>query len=450
MAKRSQKDLRLRDQFDTTSMQKWQIQESADNPRIDGNHVIAKATGSFFAVNDKSLNGRYYKEETWDHGIDGVRERLNNGGLLGTIGHDDAIDEKALKNGDLSHIVTKLEIGEDKVGRGEILILGTDAGKNLAHVMAAGVKIPVSSRAFGRFEEKKGPDNTDVVDPSSFILETFDFVLSPGIPHAYPSFHESAPEGETDTDTPLQEQIKMPENEKDNYMLQRITEEKLDVVHKLNEAQGAGRAQDWVKASQALLENAQKVNKFYAQKFGKPGDYKLFEMGMRKFLELEPFKSYAIETGLLQQFGLSAKETIDGIYQIAEKLTKEIGSTKELQAIKEAHTAFTKFGTVEQVTKQRKLLEAYSEIGTLTETSDMVSLMEAYIPLGSPKVIAQKLKKLAIVENRLRTSVRQRNAAKISEAFKIKEEVILKMLEKMPAKELVAHSERDERVVCCV
>jgi hypothetical protein len=155
-------------------------------------HVLARVVGPFFAIDGRSQNNRYYSKQLWERVIkdDGVKDRLRRKKVFGTIGHDQDIDDKALREGKVSHVLSKMWIDEpSQVGMGEVYVLNTDTGRRLNTYLRAGAELPVSSRAYGKYRGKTG-DGAQIVDEGSYKFETFDFVQLPGIAHAVPKLVE--------------------------------------------------------------------------------------------------------------------------------------------------------------------------------------------------------------------------------------------------------------------
>jgi len=161
------------------------------NGEVDGQHIIGKVRGQFFVPDGKSRNGRYYTRGLWERAINdaNVNSNLEKRLMFGTVGHDGELDDKAVREGAVSHIMTKLEIDGDNRGIGEALILGTPAGKILNTMLRAGAQLSVSSRAQGTFKGKH--EGMPMVNPDDYVLETFDFVVRPGFLEAKPSLEEN-------------------------------------------------------------------------------------------------------------------------------------------------------------------------------------------------------------------------------------------------------------------
>lgn len=178
-----------RDTF--TSEGSFRIEESSG--QVDGQHVLAKVSGTFFVPEGTSRNKRFYSKSLWEKCLSkpDVMSKLAERRMFGTIGHDEPIDDKALRDGKLSHIMTGLAVEKDGVqGYGECLILNTPAGRMLNTFIRAGAKLYTSSRALGKFAGETG-DGTPKVDENSYELQTFDFVLDPGFLQANPQLAES-------------------------------------------------------------------------------------------------------------------------------------------------------------------------------------------------------------------------------------------------------------------
>jgi hypothetical protein len=151
-----------------------------------GTTILARAHGPFFLVEAASRNKRYYKRELWEKAIEKNKPRLESRQMVGTIGHEQEINDIALRDGLVSHIVEKLWIDEKGMGRGEITVINTDVGRRLNTYLRSGMKFPVSSRAFGEFVPEQMIGDAQVINPETFQLETFDFVRNPGVEVATP------------------------------------------------------------------------------------------------------------------------------------------------------------------------------------------------------------------------------------------------------------------------
>lgn len=125
-------------------------------------------------------NGRLYNEELWEKVIknDIFQEQIANGGILGELDHpkdrDDICTEKvAVCMADLP--VKK----SDGKYYGKFNILDTPCGRIVYTLAKAGIKLGVSSRGNGDYDEYTGE-----VDPDSYEFTCFDVVILPAVKDA--------------------------------------------------------------------------------------------------------------------------------------------------------------------------------------------------------------------------------------------------------------------------
>lgn len=147
-----------------------------------------------------SRNHRLYEEDHWECQFENqnLLDRVNTRRMLGTIGHyDKKVDDQDLAKGDVSHIVTKLEIREDeKHGRylwGRLEIINTEAGRRLKEYYDNDIPLFVSSRGGGKLIDIPGKDYK-LVDKYKYYCETFDVVKEPGFLEACPEYHSESEE----------------------------------------------------------------------------------------------------------------------------------------------------------------------------------------------------------------------------------------------------------------
>lgn len=163
-----------------------------DNSQIDGVHVIGRVVGECFFPGGVSRNKRRYSKQLWENTLRKLNESnaFKNRQMMGTVGHGQPLDEKAILEGKITHIVSNMWITDEGKGMGEFLILGTDGGKNLYTLLKAGKKVHFSTRAMGSYSGKDSAGN-DVMNESDYSLATVDFVVDPGFLNALPSVVES-------------------------------------------------------------------------------------------------------------------------------------------------------------------------------------------------------------------------------------------------------------------
>ncbi len=158
--------------------------------------VLGKFKGTFFVPDGVSRNKRFYPENLWRKAIgsEPVQESLRDG-MLGTLLHPEAQpDGRQSKFAHpiySSHVVKNLWIDQKKAGMGEGYVLDTPVGRIIETFQKSKlVKLYVSSRAWGKYEDGRKKDGLPVVDEHNYVLKTFDFVLEPGFLEAKPQFNE--------------------------------------------------------------------------------------------------------------------------------------------------------------------------------------------------------------------------------------------------------------------
>jgi hypothetical protein len=173
-------------------------------------HILGVCRGVFQPVNEPSRNGRIYDSDHWQYQINKpeLQERLQNRQMLGQIGHrNERVNDFVLSAGEVSHVVTKMEIREGSDGKpylyGELEILDTPAGRILKALYEGGVGLYISSRGAGKLETIPG-QTMKRVSKTSFFLETWDIVKAPGYLKAKPVY-ESSPTHESITEENINE-----------------------------------------------------------------------------------------------------------------------------------------------------------------------------------------------------------------------------------------------------
>jgi hypothetical protein len=138
--------------------------------------------GRFQLAETPNANGRTYTRPLWEKILssDKVKDALGARRMLGLLEHPENGKTDPTK---ASHIVTSLSLNENNeiIGRAEIL--NTPNGLILQELFRAGCQMGISSRGTGTL--RKGPNGMDFVN-EDFLLQTFDVVLTPSTPLAFP------------------------------------------------------------------------------------------------------------------------------------------------------------------------------------------------------------------------------------------------------------------------
>ena len=412
-----------------------------DASQVDNKHIIGRVTGQFFVPGGTSRNGRFYPESLWERVTNDkdVLFRMNERKMFGTIGHDEEpVSEQQLRNGEVSHIVTKLWIDVDdfgkKKGMGEALILGTPSGHNLNTYLRAGCKLNTSSRASGKFLETNNSEGVPIVDEESFIFETFDFVLDPGFLEANPQLVERL-NSENQT-----------EEEKENGMGVNLNAEKIlqESMRTIMDSRDSAQKQldaaisektDLEKKYLDLNEKWEKTKNYESvvpilEKLGVSAEYVsrvgrvVEDLGFKDFSQLVQFteklskedvnvisNSNVVENAKeLEEFRSLAPDPKTGV-EISEKLSKRIksymrlGSPEHLRNITEKLEKLEKelkpLGSTREIREalelSRKELNSFAKLGTRREIEEALRsslvLLREYRKCGTPNRIKEALTK---------------------------------------------------------
>lgn len=156
--------------------------------------VLGVVEGTHFVPNGASRNKRWYSDELWNNalGDPDVVRKIQNHTMFGRIGHDAEITEKEIAEGKFSHFTTDLELLHNNIpGFARSYIVNTEMGRILLMLLrGCKSKLYVSSRADGSFLNQI-INGCKVLDPKTYKLERFDFVIEPGFLQAEPKLVES-------------------------------------------------------------------------------------------------------------------------------------------------------------------------------------------------------------------------------------------------------------------
>lgn len=386
----------------------WDYQDRKDIPeeilnestdKLTKQEVIGRVVGEMFAVNGRSGNKRFYSRKLWETALGKTKATVLNGMMMGTVGHNQPIDEKAILEGKISHRVSRLWIDEStKKGMGEILIMNTDSGRNLNALLKSGVKFPVSSRAFGDFSGKTD-EGLDIVNPETYELKGFDFVINPGIASAIPSIVESLNDPE--------------KNMSDSTLLTTLTEEKIQLNRQLTEANSAVEVQKGrAELAESRLETASTALNQY-QALGKVEDVKNI---VESFNQVNTDK-LQLESQVVAYKYLGTPEEIEEALQVAEqRFTEysELGSPEEIREALDHLRKYVEIGTCDQISESLKVginvnqlgtpeeieeameaashtIQIYKELGTPAQIEEALDVLESYVDLGTPEEVQEAL-----------------------------------------------------------
>lgn len=386
-----EKDLPLVDLWESDG-NSWEVSEvGKDATEVDGKHVIGRVRGSFFVPDGTSENKRYYPHDLWETvlGQEKIQKRLAGRLMFGTIGHDESpVTEQDLRNGAVSHVVSKLWLEGGK-GMGEALILGTDAGQNLLTYLRAGSKLKTSSRANGRYENRM-QGGMPVVDKSTYILETFDFVIVPGFPQVEPGLVENKHKLETN----------MNEGSLDlNKIVETLTASRDSLQTQVSALLEDRRKQDTEMAT--LRSQAEAVTADKGKVAAEQSKAALEQASIQETLKAMGFGTVPEAVAYLKALDREAVTALQEVKYTAEVLraVAKLGTPDQVKKALDECKAWESLGAREAVTQklatQKVALEAYAEIGEAVEVGKVLDeaseLLEKYVAIGTPTEILESL-----------------------------------------------------------
>jgi hypothetical protein len=207
----------------------------------------------------------------------------------------------------------------------------------------------------------------------------------------------------------------------------KLNEEKMELHEKLSVV---------LEANQKLNAEAKALTEklsAFEKAVGSPENAIEIMEGLRKYLELEPFKSYAISAGLLSQDSLQPAQIINKMRGLAESYSA-LGTVAELTALKEAQAEFAPLGTSEELSTVLDIVEKYNELGTIEEMDRVLDLLEEFMAIGTPAAIRAQLQTANKFADDVMETKRKLAAKKISAKLGVNESVAFEMVKSMGVK----------------
>ena len=142
----------------------------------EGNAKSLYMKGIFIQGGVKNANERVYPVSEIDAAVETLNKQITEGySVLGEVDHP---DDLKINLDRVSHMITSMWM-DGANGFGKLKILPTPMGQLVTTMLESGVKLGVSSRGSGNFNDSDGR-------VSDFEIVTVDIVAQPSAPNAYP------------------------------------------------------------------------------------------------------------------------------------------------------------------------------------------------------------------------------------------------------------------------
>lgn len=393
--------------------------DETSTKEVDGTHILGKLSGQFFVPNGVSRNSRYYSKGLWEKTLDKkeLKEKILNRRMFGTISHEQEIDDTALLEGKISHVVTKLYIDSSGKGMGEALILNTPTGRILNSILRAGCKLFVSSRADGEYNGDYD-ESIPKVDEDSYTLHSFDVVIEPGFLEANPNITEQLKKASLSKETAtrmVEDNIKGEKNTMNideklfNTLLEDNGKLKIDLEKALDENKKV--TTEFKTSNENLVEKANDNNELKES----------FEKATEEL-------KVANETLAKNDEDLKAYKEIGEAKVVSETVDKAI---EELKAYKELGTAKEINEAIDKATEELKKYKGLGSISKLDKGIDLAAKkLEAYLELGTVEELTEALAKSHKLSTRIIKEEEELEVENVSIELEIPKETVQKFMDK--------------------
>lgn len=338
------------------------IEEATDpnrsaNSEVDGKYILARVEGpAFFPETVSEGNSVYYPQEAWENAISDLdfKRRLADRLVYGTIGHNIELTDDEIREGLFSHVVTRVWINEENIGRAEYLIYNTGPGQRLNMLLRTKSKLRVSTKAAGRFDRDTSGGIKKVL-PNTFKLERIDFVVDPGYSGALPAVLEHKT---NESLINIDEEGKSMENEK----VVKILESRIDEL----------------KGAVTISEST--INSLRDELF------KIKESAIATNLLLDSYKQLGTPAAIQESLStLTQYESLGTVHEIHEAFDQG-----EDQLDQMSNTIQSLQDQVNETPDEYKELGEPEEIKmALSQALDAVDTLEKYQALGTPEELEQ-------------------------------------------------------------
>lgn len=434
--------------------------------------VLAEVRGPFCFEDVPSRNKRVYPKGSWKAAlaIPETKRMLEDGLMLGTVGHDDVDFDTLIREGKVSHRTKSLVINEEGVGIGVAEILDTPVGRILNTLIRSGCNMYVSTKATGSSKERDIHQN-DIVTAETLRLGRIDFVTDPGFLKANPRLREQleevfkAPPDKDALTEVLKEVLKLEsqsdgEVEKREVDIKKILENQKQDMSRLLDSQtddikksikeehkegsiinsdGNSNLKEDVQMDEKVTNSLEKV---LTEKVNLEAEVaSLIEEGSASRDEV---KRLLVVEGEAQELR-TINETLTENSSELNELTTEFGDITSIrQCLELAESIAKEFGTIEDIKKVYALVEEYQEqlkgLGSPADIEANITSqeqeLEEYREIGTPEAIQTAFEKGADFILQQKDNQIEEAAQDIASRFGIVDKKVVKLLENNTKKEV--------------
>jgi predicted HicB family RNase H-like nuclease len=343
--------------------------------------VLLTLKGTLQKADTKNANKRVYPRKVWQDVLANkdVQERLNTKRMVGQLDHPVGGITDPEK---VSHVITSQELLSDGTVSGTVDVLDTPSGRIASTLFEAGVQLGVSSRGDGSVEDKG--DFFEVQD--DYKLETYDIVLKPSTPGAFPRIVESEEKAKENVGIIIDSVSTLINNTNDLDVLLECYKIISSInEHKTKRDNVLGNLKNKLKETNEVKET--KIKNLEEGSMSNEKETKIVENKIELSAEMKDYMKNWVDKGI-QEAVIEKDNQINKLNEQVVNLTDQLDeNSKQLDAAKAIIDEFTR--KVKDITSNQQIDEQLSEkhdaatqlleeaVGRLQELSGVKERLEA-------------------------------------------------------------------------